>query len=77
MIYTYNIHYHYIIHLFSFRCEDLEKYAAEQKCKCILLLNKADLTTEYVRKCWAEYFAKEVRFYLNLIDFIIKIIFKD
>lgn len=42
-----------------FRCEDLEKYAAEQKCKCILLLNKADLTTEYVRKCWAEYFAKE------------------
>ncbi|XP_045450740.1 large subunit GTPase 1 homolog [Melitaea cinxia] len=41
------------------RCEDLEKYAAEQKCKCILLLNKADLTTEYVRKCWAEYFTKE------------------
>ncbi|KPJ12361.1 Large subunit GTPase 1-like [Papilio machaon] len=42
-----------------FRCMDLEKYAAEQKCKCILLLNKADLTTEYVRKCWAEYFGKE------------------
>ncbi|CAH0729527.1 unnamed protein product, partial [Brenthis ino] len=42
-----------------FRCEDLEKYAAEQKCKCILLLNKADLTTEYARKCWAEYFNKE------------------
>ncbi|CAH2039863.1 unnamed protein product, partial [Iphiclides podalirius] len=42
-----------------FRCTDLEKYAAEQNCKCILLLNKADLTTEYVRKCWAEYFDKE------------------
>ncbi|XP_045767045.1 large subunit GTPase 1 homolog [Maniola jurtina] len=42
-----------------FRCSDLEKYAAEQKCKCILLLNKADLTTEYLRKCWAEYFNKE------------------
>ncbi|XP_068618372.1 large subunit GTPase 1 homolog [Battus philenor] len=42
-----------------FRCMDLEKYAAEQKCKCILLLNKADLTSEYVRKCWAEYFDKE------------------
>ncbi|KAF9407074.1 hypothetical protein HW555_012779 [Spodoptera exigua] len=42
-----------------FRCADLEKYAQEQKCKCILLLNKADLTTEYERKCWAEYFTKE------------------
>ncbi|KAL0822769.1 hypothetical protein ABMA28_004776 [Loxostege sticticalis] len=42
-----------------FRCEDLEKYAKEQKCKCILLLNKADLTTEYERKCWVEYFNKE------------------
>ncbi|XP_013192787.2 large subunit GTPase 1 homolog [Amyelois transitella] len=42
-----------------FRCEDLEKYAIEQKCKFILLLNKADLTTEYVRKCWAEYFNKQ------------------
>ncbi|CAK1550626.1 unnamed protein product [Leptosia nina] len=42
-----------------FRCLDLEKYAEEKKCKCILLLNKADLTTEYVRKCWAEYFTKE------------------
>ncbi|XP_050669759.1 large subunit GTPase 1 homolog [Leptidea sinapis] len=42
-----------------FRCSDLEKYASEQNCKCILLLNKADLTTEYVRKCWAEYFTKE------------------
>ncbi|XP_048487607.1 large subunit GTPase 1 homolog isoform X1 [Plutella xylostella] len=42
-----------------FRCADLEKYAAEQKCQCILLLNKADLTTEYERKCWAEYFNKE------------------
>ncbi|CAK1586435.1 unnamed protein product [Parnassius mnemosyne] len=42
-----------------FRCMDLEKYASEQKCKCILLLNKADLTSEYVRKCWAEYFEKE------------------
>ncbi|XP_013140250.1 PREDICTED: large subunit GTPase 1 homolog [Papilio polytes] len=42
-----------------FRCMDLEKYAAEQNCKCVLLLNKADLTTEYVRKCWAEYFGKE------------------
>ncbi|XP_045495906.1 large subunit GTPase 1 homolog [Colias croceus] len=42
-----------------FRCLDLEKYATEQKCKIILLLNKADLTTEYVRKCWAEYFTKE------------------
>ncbi|CAH2257422.1 jg15808 [Pararge aegeria aegeria] len=44
-----------------FRCSDLERYAAEQKCKCILLLNKADLTTEYVRKCWADYFNKEMR----------------
>ncbi|KAI5644112.1 50S ribosome-binding GTPase domain-containing protein [Phthorimaea operculella] len=42
-----------------FRCADLEKYAAEQKCKVILLLNKADLTTEYQRKSWAEYFNKE------------------
>uniref|UniRef100_A0A2A4JZ51 Large subunit GTPase 1 homolog n=1 Tax=Heliothis virescens TaxID=7102 RepID=A0A2A4JZ51_HELVI len=42
-----------------FRCADLEKYAQEQKCKCILLLNKADLTNEYERKCWAEYFNKE------------------
>ncbi|KAM3960709.1 nucleostemin 3 [Aphomia sociella] len=42
-----------------FRCADLEKYASDQKCKCILLLNKADLTSEYVRKCWAEYFNKE------------------
>ncbi|KAI8426568.1 hypothetical protein MSG28_005356 [Choristoneura fumiferana] len=42
-----------------FRCTDLEKYAAEQNCKCILLLNKADLTTEYERKTWAEYFSKE------------------
>ncbi|XP_072947379.1 large subunit GTPase 1 homolog [Epargyreus clarus] len=42
-----------------FRCMDLEKYATEQECKCILLLNKADLTSEYVRKCWAEYFNKE------------------
>ncbi|XP_038206197.1 large subunit GTPase 1 homolog [Zerene cesonia] len=42
-----------------FRCLDLEKYATEQHCKIILLLNKADLTTEYVRKCWAEYFTKE------------------
>lgn len=42
-----------------FRCADLERYAAEQKCKCILLLNKADLTNEYERKCWAEYFTKE------------------
>ncbi|XP_026486815.2 large subunit GTPase 1 homolog [Vanessa tameamea] len=42
-----------------FRCTDLEKYASEQKCKIFLLLNKADLTTEYGRKCWAEYFAKE------------------
>ncbi|CAF4865202.1 unnamed protein product [Pieris macdunnoughi] len=42
-----------------FRCLDLEMYAAEQNCKIILLLNKADLTTEYVRKCWAEYFTKE------------------
>lgn len=42
-----------------FRCQDLEKYATEQKCKCILLLNKADLTNEYERKCWAEYFTKE------------------
>ncbi|CAG9560978.1 unnamed protein product [Danaus chrysippus] len=42
-----------------FRCLDLEKYASEQNCKCILLLNKADLTTEYTRKCWAEYFEKE------------------
>ncbi|XP_023946260.1 large subunit GTPase 1 homolog [Bicyclus anynana] len=42
-----------------FRCADLEKYAAEQNCKCILLLNKADLTTEYVRKCWADYFNKQ------------------
>ncbi|XP_063535519.1 large subunit GTPase 1 homolog [Cydia strobilella] len=42
-----------------FRCADLEKYASEQKCKCILLLNKADLTTEYERKAWAEYFGKE------------------
>lgn len=42
-----------------FRCADLEKYAQDQKCKCILLLNKADLTTEYERKCWAEYFTKE------------------
>ncbi|XP_053606768.1 large subunit GTPase 1 homolog isoform X2 [Plodia interpunctella] len=42
-----------------FRCEDLEKYATEQKCKFILLLNKADLTSEYVRKCWVEYFNKQ------------------
>ncbi|XP_004932931.1 large subunit GTPase 1 homolog [Bombyx mori] len=42
-----------------FRCVDLEKYAKEQKCKSILLLNKADLTSEYERKCWAEYFNKE------------------
>ncbi|XP_032520502.2 large subunit GTPase 1 homolog [Danaus plexippus] len=42
-----------------FRCLDLEKYASEQNCKCILLLNKADLTTEYTRKCWAEYFEKQ------------------
>ncbi|XP_052750057.1 large subunit GTPase 1 homolog [Galleria mellonella] len=42
-----------------FRCVDLEKYASEQKCKCILLLNKADLISEYVRKCWADYFNKE------------------
>lgn len=42
-----------------FRCADLEKYAQQQKCKCILLLNKADLTSEYERKCWAEYFSKE------------------
>ncbi|CAH2981164.1 unnamed protein product [Chilo suppressalis] len=42
-----------------FRCQDLEKYAVEQKCKCILLLNKADLTNEYERKCWAEYFTEE------------------
>ncbi|XP_059050696.1 large subunit GTPase 1 homolog [Achroia grisella] len=42
-----------------FRCADLEKYAAEQKCKCILLLNKADLTSEYVRKTWVDYFNKE------------------
>lgn len=42
-----------------FRCADLEKYAKEQNCKCILLLNKADLTNEYERKCWAEYFTKE------------------
>ncbi|XP_049874571.1 large subunit GTPase 1 homolog [Pectinophora gossypiella] len=42
-----------------FRCADLEKYAAEQQCKCILLLNKADLISEYQRKCWAEYFDKE------------------
>lgn len=42
------------------RCADLESYAAEQKCKCILLLNKADLTSEYLRKCWAEYFTKQV-----------------
>ncbi|XP_063828023.1 large subunit GTPase 1 homolog [Ostrinia nubilalis] len=42
-----------------FRCKDLEQYAIEQKCKFILLLNKADLTAEYERKCWAEYFNKE------------------
>ncbi|XP_041986823.1 large subunit GTPase 1 homolog [Aricia agestis] len=42
-----------------FRCKDLEKYAEEQNCKCILLLNKADLTSEYLRKCWAEYFSQE------------------
>ncbi|XP_026325126.1 large subunit GTPase 1 homolog [Hyposmocoma kahamanoa] len=42
-----------------FRCSDLETYASEHNCKCILLLNKADLTTEYQRKCWAEYFSKE------------------
>ncbi|CAG9793700.1 unnamed protein product [Diatraea saccharalis] len=42
-----------------FRCKDLEKYATEQKCKCILLLNKADLTNEYERKCWAKYFTDE------------------
>ncbi|KAL4709293.1 hypothetical protein ACJJTC_013353 [Scirpophaga incertulas] len=42
-----------------FRCEDLERYATEQKCKCILLLNKADLINEYERKCWAEYFNQQ------------------
>ncbi|CAB3259623.1 unnamed protein product [Arctia plantaginis] len=42
-----------------FRCADLEQYAEEEKCKCILLLNKADLINEYERKCWAEYFTKE------------------
>ncbi|CAB3260277.1 unnamed protein product [Arctia plantaginis] len=42
-----------------FRCADLEQYAKEEKCKCILLLNKADLINEYERKCWAEYFTKE------------------
>ncbi|GBP37835.1 Large subunit GTPase 1 homolog [Eumeta japonica] len=39
-----------------FRCVDLEHYAAQQNCKCILLLNKADLITEYERKCWTEFF---------------------
>ncbi|XP_030029363.2 LOW QUALITY PROTEIN: large subunit GTPase 1 homolog [Manduca sexta] len=42
-----------------FRCADLEQYASEQKCKSILLLNKADLTSEHERKSWAEYFTKE------------------
>lgn len=42
-----------------FRCADLEKYATEQNCRCILLLNKADLIGEYDRKCWAEYFNRE------------------
>lgn len=50
----------FILLLFPFRCADLEKYASEQKCKCILLLNKADLVNEYERKAWAEYFSKEV-----------------
>lgn len=49
-----------------FRCLDLEKYAAEQNCKCILLLNKADLTSEEVRKCWADYFTKEVILFISL-----------
>lgn len=40
-----------------FRCEDLEKYAQEQNCKFVLLLNKADLITKDQRKAWASYFS--------------------
>lgn len=67
------------VFIFVNRCLDLENYAAEQKCKCILLLNKADLTTEYVRKCWAEYFTKEVTMFsskLHYISFIYEILIR-
>lgn len=44
-----------------FRCEDLEKYAAEVGVQtCLLLLNKSDLLTEKQRQIWAEYFDQHV-----------------
>ncbi|KAI5303708.1 hypothetical protein KEM55_000402, partial [Ascosphaera atra] len=41
-----------------FRCEDLEKYVKEvdPKKRNLLLVNKADMMTEYQRQVWADYF---------------------
>ncbi|KAI5303943.1 hypothetical protein KEM56_007034 [Ascosphaera pollenicola] len=41
-----------------FRCEDLDRYVKEvdPKKKNLLLVNKADMMTEYQRQVWADYF---------------------
>ncbi|KAJ1668171.1 hypothetical protein IW140_000662 [Coemansia sp. RSA 1813] len=49
-----------------FRSEDLVEYVREidARKKCILLINKADMLTEFQRTAWAEYFEQEGISYL-------------
>ncbi|KAI5291204.1 hypothetical protein KEM54_005893 [Ascosphaera aggregata] len=44
-----------------FRCEDVDKYVREvdPKKKTLLLVNKADMMTEYQRQVWANYFEEK------------------
>ncbi|KAJ2402923.1 hypothetical protein GGI23_000347 [Coemansia sp. RSA 2559] len=44
-----------------FRSEDLVEYVREidARKKCILLINKADMLTEFQRSAWADYFEQE------------------
>ncbi|KAI5287607.1 hypothetical protein KEM52_001509 [Ascosphaera acerosa] len=44
-----------------FRCEDVDRYVKEvdPRKKTLLLVNKADMMTEYQRRVWAEYFEEQ------------------
>ncbi|CAJ0947939.1 unnamed protein product [Ranitomeya imitator] len=53
-----------------FRCQDLERYVKEVNPhkENIILINKADLLTEYQRQAWAAHFEKRSRVFAHFVS---------